>query len=163
MKFFISIILFFSVVVFANEQGATKSDIQMILKVMEANKKVMEANKVDLENQMRAMKSDLENQMKATNRRIDDINIDINNRFSEINGYILALIGGIFATVGFIWWDRRTMISRAKEEIKDELHYRLKQKADHALLDKLLNVLKALAKEDKKIDIALKQQGLSYS
>jgi peptidoglycan hydrolase CwlO-like protein len=92
MKFFIPVILFFSVILCANEQGATKSDIQMILKVMEANK------------------VDLENQIKATNQRINDMNnrlsemnVDINSRFSEINGYILTLIAGIFATVGFMF------------------------------------------------------------
>jgi hypothetical protein len=154
MRTLLPFFLLFSIL-FANEQASTKSDIQMILKVMEANK-------VDLENQMKAMKSDLENQIKAVNSDLGNQVKATNRRIDDVNGYMLALLAGIFATVGFIWWDRRTMISKAKEEIESKLHYALEQKADHTLLNKLLNAMRELAKNNKEIDTALKKQGLSY-
>jgi cellobiose-specific phosphotransferase system component IIC len=163
MKLLLTILLCLTPLLSANEHTATKSDIEMILKVMQANKVDLEnqikATKSDLENQIKATKLDLENQMKATNMRIDDVN----HRIDDINGYMLALIAGIFATIGFMWWDRRTMISKAKEEVTHELQHKFEQKADHALLIKLLNAIQELAKEDKRVDTALKKQGLSYA
>jgi hypothetical protein len=76
---------------------------------------------------------------------------------------MLALIAGIFATVGFIWWDRRTMISKAKEEVQSELQSKLDQKTDHALLEKILDALREFAKEDKRVDSVLKKRGLHYN
>jgi len=137
----------------ANDAPATKSDIQMILKVMEANNKSLQNQinsvrvdlqnqinsvRVDLQNQINSVRVDLQNQIKATNKRIDDT-----------NNYILALMGGIFVLVGFIYWDRRTMISKAKEEMSEKMEFHLEKKADHDKLEKIFNILKDFAKKNK--------------
>ena len=126
----------------ANDAPATKSDIQMILKVMEANNKSLQNQinsvRVDLQNQINSVRVDLQNQIKATNKRIDDT-----------NNYILALMGGIFVLVGFIYWDRRTMISKAKEEMSEKMEFHLEKKADHDKLEKIFSILKDFAKKNK--------------
>ncbi len=133
----------------ANDAPATKSDIQMILKVMEANNKSLQNQinsvRVDLQNQISSVRVDLQNQIKATNKRIDDMN----KRIDDTNNYILALMGGIFVLVGFIYWDRRTMISKAKEEMSEKMEFHLQKKADHDKLEKIFNILKDFAKKNK--------------
>ena len=94
--------------------------------------------RVDLQNQINSVRVDLQNQIKATNKRIDDT-----------NNYILALMGGIFVLVGFIYWDRRTMISKAKEEMSEKMEFHLEKKADHDKLEKIFNILKDFAKKNK--------------
>jgi predicted nucleic acid-binding Zn-ribbon protein len=153
----------FASLMFASESAATKADVQMILKVMEANK-------VDLENQIKAtneridtIREDMNSRFNDVNNRFNDVNNrfnDVNNRIDDVNGYMLALIAGIFATVGFIWWDRRTMVMKTKEEVKEELQYAFDQKADHDLLTKVLEVMGDLAQEDEKVKEALDRRGL---
>lgn len=139
---------FFSLSLLAEAAPATKEDIQMILKVMEANK------------------ADLENQIKATNQRIVDVNkrieeqgaslgkrieeqgASLGKRIDDVNGYMVALIAGIFATVGFIWWDRRTMIAQAKKEVEEHLEPELRQKADHKTLTELLDALREWSRNE---------------
>ena len=129
-----ALLLMIAVNLFANSSD-TKLILEMmkennknIIRVIQENNKNLEnqikAVKVDLENQIKAVKVDLENQIKATNKRIDDVNNridDVNNRINTLSGYIIAMFSGLMAFVGFIYWDRRTMIAKAKDEVKNEM------------------------------------------
>ncbi len=80
----------------------------------------------------------------------------MNKHFEQLFTF-LWILTGIFTTlvttvIGFAWWDRKTVIRRARDEAVDEV--------ERKLFVKLLNVLKDLAKEDKKLAEVLKLRGL---
>ncbi len=78
----------------------------------------------------------------------------IDKRFGDMFNF-LWILTGIFTTltvsvIGFAYWDRRTMIRKAKEETIEEIEKR-------GLSTKLLKVLRELAKEDNKLADVLRQ------
>jgi predicted nuclease with TOPRIM domain len=81
----------------------------------------------------------------------------INNRFDDMRHY-LNLITGIFTTltvfvIGFAYWDRRTIISKAKEETINELE-------NSGKLRDLILVLREKAKTDRELERILKEHKL---
>jgi len=167
-------ILLFLIVIGLNASDLKKSDINLILDVMRENNKniirVMQENnkrleeKIEsnykrleekmkrLEEKIESVKTDLENQIKATNRRIDDVKTDLENqikatnrRIDDVNSYLLSLLAGIFALIGFMWWDRRTMITKAKEEVKQNIEQELNSKADFRVLNNIILMLRDFA------------------
>ncbi len=91
-----------------------------------------------------------------TNRRFMELRDDMNKRFEQLFTF-LWILTGIFTTlvvtvIGFAWWDRRTVVRRARDEAVDEV--------ERKLFTKLLNALRYLAKEDSKLAEALKLHGL---
>jgi predicted nuclease with TOPRIM domain len=85
-----------------------------------------------------------------TNKRFDDMN----KRFDELNHH-LDVITGIFTSlvvfvIGFAYWDRRTIISKAKEETIKEIENS----------GKLITALREKAKADKELAKILKELGL---
>ncbi|WP_461828982.1 hypothetical protein, partial [Aquifex sp.] len=105
------------------------------------------------------------------NRRIDELRQDMNARFEQVNRQFeqvnrqfeqlytfLWIITGIFTTltlsvIGFAWWDRRTIIRKAKEETVEYLER-------DGIVRKLLEVLKEKAKTDKELEAILRKFGL---
>jgi len=169
-----NLILFFLVLISLNANNLKKSDINLILEVMKENNKniirVMQENNKRLEEKMEAnykrleekikrlddkinaIKIDLENQIKATNKRIDDVNNridDVNERIKGIESLMGYLLGGIFTLIGFMWWDRRTMIAKAKEEVKQNIEQELNNKADYKILNNIILILKDFANSNK--------------
>jgi DNA anti-recombination protein RmuC len=81
----------------------------------------------------------------------------VDKRFEQFMNF-LWIITGIFTTltsvvIGFAYWDRRTIIRKAKEETLESLEREGK-------LKNLIEALKELAKEDEKLARVLKQYGL---
>ena len=98
------------------------------------------------------------------NRRIDELRQDMNARFEQVNRQFeqlytfLWIITGIFTTltlsvIGFAWWDRRTIIRKAREETVEYLE-------GDGIVRKLLEVLKEKAKTDKELEAILRKFGL---
>jgi len=126
---------------------ADSSDTKLILEMMKENNRniirVMQENNKNLENQIKAVKTDLENQIKATNKRIDDVNKridDTNNRIDTLSNYVLGVFSSLIAVIGFIYWDRRTMIAKAKDEVEEKMDNRYRSSINEAI-----NTLKDLA------------------
>ena len=91
------------------------------------------------------------------NKRIDELRQDMNARFEQLYTF-LWIITGIFTTltlsvIGFAWWDRRTIIRKAKEETVEYLE-------KDGIVRKLLEVLKERAKTDKELEAILRKFGL---
>jgi len=119
----------------------------------------IDANYKRLDDKIDAVKTNLESQIKATNKRIDDLKTNLENqikatnrRIDDVNSYLLSLLAGIFALIGFMWWDRRTMISKAKEEVTKNIQHELNNKAnkdDLRVLNNIILVLKDFANSNK--------------
>ena len=93
-------------------------------------------------------------------KRFDDINKrfdDMNKRFDQLYTFLWIIVG-IFTTltlgvIGFAYWDRRTIIRRAKEETIEQLEKEGKIK-------QLIEAMKELAKSDSKVAEVLRQFNL---
>jgi len=94
------------------------------------------------------------------NRRFAELRDDMNRRFDQLYTF-LWIITGIFTavmvgTLGFAYWDRRTIIAEAKRQTLEELERDVKPEK----LRKLLNVAREYAKENEKFKEILKKEGL---
>ena len=97
-----------------------------------------------------------------TNRRFEELREDMNKRFEEVDKRFeqmmnfLWMLTGIFTTltvgvIGFAYWDRRTILRKARDEALEEV--------ERERLSKLLEALKELAKDDLRLLEALKKYG----
>jgi len=114
-------------------------------------------------------------EIKATleqlNKRIEDINKriedtikrveDVNKRIDDLMNF-LWMLTGIFSaitavTIGFALWDRRTMIRPFEDKVKSMEKDILENKEK---VQKLIETLRELAKEDEKVARLLKHMNL---
>ncbi len=95
---------------------------------------------------------DINKRFEDINRRFEDVNKrfeDINRRFDQLYTF-LWIITGIFtaimvAVIAFALWDRRTIVSRARDEA----------------LEKVFTVLRDYAREDPRLQEILRRYGLA--
>ena len=66
----------------------------------------------------------------------------IDKRFEMLTNFMMALTGGIFALIGFMMWDRRTVIENAKKEIENSDAF--SKKADKEYVDRLIKAMNEL-------------------
>jgi len=100
---------------------------------------------------------DMNKRFEDMNKRFEEMRADMNKRFEEMMSF-LKMIVGIFtalvvALIGFAYWDRRTIIRKARDEVIEFLEREGK-------LRKLIDALKELAKEDRKLAEVLRSFGL---
>jgi len=118
---------------------------------------------IDIEKRLAEMEKRqavFEERFKQMDKRFEDMNRrfeDMNKRFEEMMSF-LKMIVGIFtalvvALIGFAYWDRRTIIRKARDETIEFLEREGK-------LRKLIDALKELAKEDRKLAEVLRSFGL---
>ena len=92
----------------------------------------------------------VDKRFEQVDKRFEQVDIKFGDMFN-----FLWILTGIFTTlttsvIGFAYWDRRTMIRKAKEETLEEIER-------NGLSVKLLEVLRNLAKEDTKLANVLRQ------
>jgi len=183
------VLIFIFIFLNLSAAGARKSDIAMILEVMRENNKniikIMQENNKRLEekftylekeikatkSQIKAVKSELQNQIKGVKNelqsQIKGVKEDLQNqikaidrRIDDIYNLMLGLLAGIFALIGFMWWDRRTMIAKAKEEMREIVEVKVANKADNRILEKVVLVLKELASKNKEFEDIIRKYDL---
>ncbi len=109
----------------------------------------------------------MDKRFEQVDKRFEELREDINKRFEQINkeldrlanimvGVFAGQIALVVAVIGFAWWDRRTIIRKAKEETFEEMEKELKPEK----LKKLLNTLREKANTDKELAEILKKYGL---
>jgi vacuolar-type H+-ATPase subunit I/STV1 len=99
------------------------------------------------------LRADMNKRFEQIDKRFDDMN----RRFDEMSHH-LDVITGIFTTltvfvIGFAYWDRRTIISKAKDETIKELE-------NSGKLRDLILVLREKAKTDSELERILKEHKL---
>ena len=151
---------------FGKETGFTQQDRERLI--------ALEKRLIKIETTLVMFMKHVEKRFEAIDKRFEDINKrfeDINKRFEDINKRFedvnrrfdqminfLWMIVGIFTTltavvIGFAYWDRRTIIKRAKEEVLTEIE-------KEGRVQDLIRALKKLALEDRKLAEVLKEYGI---
>ena len=92
--------------------------------------------------------------MKNTDKRFEDMQNYMDKRFNQMFTF-LWILTGIFTTltlgvIGFAYWDRRTIIRKAREETIEQLEREGK-------LKQLIEAMRELAKTDGKVAEVLRQ------
>ncbi len=105
---------------------------------------------------------DIDKRFEDINKRFEDINKrfeDMNRRFDDMFRF-LYILAAIFTTltatvIGFAYWDRKTILSRAKEETQKSI-----KELDMTKVTPAIESLKKLAKDYPEIAQVLKQFNL---
>ncbi|GAB6163806.1 hypothetical protein JCM12298_29660 [Desulfothermus naphthae] len=103
---------------------------------------------------------DINRRFEDINKRFEDMNKrfeDVNKRFDEIINF-LWILTAIFTTltatvIGFVYWDRRTIIKKSRDEAIEALERQGK-------LRDLINALRELAEQEPELKTVLKQFNL---
>ncbi|NPA12558.1 MAG: hypothetical protein GXO45_01080 [Aquificae bacterium] len=174
-------VLIFTLSAFAEEKITNEMiylkliEIEKDLKVLKAEfkqfkedtNKRFEELRDDMNRRFELMQIQIDKRFEQIDKRFEQIDKrfeQIDKRFEEVNKRFedmftfLWIITGIFTTltlgvIGFAFWDRRTIIRKAKEETIETLEREGK-------LRNLIEALRELAKEDKKLAEVLRQYNL---
>lgn len=119
---------------------------------------------VEIKATLKAFMRETDKRFDQVDKRFSELREDMNKRFELINKRFdqlytfLWIITGVFTTltasvIAFAWWDRKTIIRKAREETVDYLEREGK-------LRKLIEVLREKAKTDKELEDILRKYGL---
>jgi len=92
------------------------------------------------------------------NKRFEMMNENMNKRFETLTNFILALTAGIFGLIGFMMWDRRTVVEKAKREMENSDLFN--KKADREYVDKLIKAMNELLAKDEMARDVFKKYGI---
>ncbi len=134
----------------------------------------IEKRQAVLEAQFREFKESVDKRFEEVNKRFEEVDKrfeQVDKRFEELRGDMNArfdqlytflwIITAIFtalvvAVIGFAYWDRRTIIRRAREETIEEVE----RLYEVSRLRELLKALRELAREDRRLAEVLRNFGL---
>ena len=145
--------MFFPGLSFGGEGGFTQEDRERLIKL-----------EATLQTFMEQTNKRFEELREDTNKRFTELREDMNKRFEQVDKRFeemmtfLKIIVGIFTTlvavvIGFAYWDRRTIIRKAREETVEYLEREGKVR-------RLIEALRELAKKDKELAEVLRSFGL---
>ncbi len=106
----------------------------------------------------------VDKRFETVDRRFEELRENMNKRFEQVDKRFdqmmnfLWILTAIFTTltavvIGFAYWDRRTIIRKAKEETIEQIE-------KEGRLKDLINALRELSKEDRKLAAVLRQFSL---
>jgi TolA-binding protein len=100
---------------------------------------------------------DMNKRFEDMNKRFEELREDMNKRFEQMMKFmelmLLIFTSLVVAVIGFAYWDRRTIIRKAKEESVEEVG----NKYNLSLIMKLIEALRELAREDERVARVLRQ------
>jgi nitrate reductase NapE component len=152
--------MFFPGLSFGGEGGFTQEDRERLIKLeatlqtfMEQTNKRFEELREDTNKRFTELREDMNKRFEQVDKRFEQVD----KRFEEMMTF-LKIIVGIFTTlvavvIGFAYWDRRTIIRKAREETVEYLEREGKVR-------RLIEALRELAKKDKELAEVLRSFGL---
>jgi len=167
MRIFIIFILLF----IANA-NTTNEEILKKLNKIEQKIQTIEQNQRLMKQEMKLRFEAIDKRFEAIDKRFEMMNENINKRFEAIDkrfedmnrrfetltNFILALTAGIFGLIGFMMWDRRTVVEKAKREMENSDLFN--KKADREYVDKLIKAMNELLAKDETARDVFKKYGI---
>jgi len=146
----------FGVSAWAGGDGFTREDRERLIRLEATLKVFMEQTNKRFEE----LRADMNARFEQMDKRFEEFRADVNARFKQLYTF-LWIITGIFtaltvAVIGFAYWDRRTILRRAREEAVEEVE----RVYGVSRLRELLKALRELAKEDARLAEILRSFGL---
>ena len=152
---------------FAQKTGFTQEDrerlvrLEATLKVFmeQVNKRFEQVDKrfAELREDMNKRFEQVDKRFEQVDKRFTELREDMNKRFTQMMNFLWMLVA-IFTTltgvvIGFAYWDRRTIIRKARDEAVEIIE-------KEGRLRDLIRALRALSEEDKKLANVLRNFGL---
>ncbi len=170
LKTILVCIALFGSFTFSGEGGFTQEDRERLIRLEATLRTFMEQVDKRLEQvdkRIDELRADMNARFRQIDKRFEQVDKrfeQVDKRFEQVNKmfeqlYIfLGILAGIFTTltavvIGFAYWDRRTIIRRAREETIEHLER-------EGVLRKLLQALREKAKTDRDLEAVLKKYGL---
>jgi len=99
----------------------------------------------------------IDKRFEQIDKRFNELRLDMNKRFEQMMTF-LWILSAIFTTltgavIGFAYWDRRTIIRRARDEAIEEIE-------KEGRVRDLIRALRKLAEEDRRLADVLRSFGL---
>ena len=159
MRFFLFFLVLLITSSAARAESVTNEMIYRKLLEMENRQAVLEERVTQLEKRMVELREYMDKRFEQVDKRFDQVDNrfdEVNERFNQLINFLWMIVT-IFTTltavvIGFAYWDRRTIIKKARDEAV--------VKIEEGTLRKLLGALRELAKEDKKLAEVLRNFGL---
>ncbi len=136
------------VLMFISFGAYAQTDRELLLELVrqqtETNKQIAETNKqvAVIATKVDGLDKRIDSLEKAVDKRFDDIN----KRFDILFYIMLTLLAGIFGLVGFVFWDRRTLIRPIEDETKKEIELlKARETKTENILKKILEKFPDLA------------------
>jgi len=175
--FLLTLILLVPVRVLAAGDSFTQKDRDLIIRLDERlNQMDKRFEQIDkrfeqVDKRISELRQDINKRFEQIDKRFEQVDkrfeqIDkrfeqINMRFETLQDLMIAIIGAFAAIVavaiGFAIWDRRTMIRPFEYKVK-EIDSRISDEQNK--IDRIIEVLRQLAKEDKRIEAILRNLSL---
>ncbi|HIE35240.1 MAG TPA: hypothetical protein EYP79_03465 [Campylobacterales bacterium] len=126
-----------------------QNDLNLIKQEMKLRFESIDKRFEAMDKRFEMMQSNIEKRFEAIDKRFEDINKrfeDINKRFEILTNFIMAITAGIFGLIGFMMWDRRTVVEKAKKECAKEVKEseEFNKKADKEYVDRLIKAMNEL-------------------
>ncbi len=97
----------------------------------------------------------VDQRFESIGKRMESMEASFNQRFNFLENLIMVVIAGIFGLIGYVVWDRKTVLRPVEERLirlEHELHRDLEiQHEDGSRLTRLVKVLREMAKQDEKL------------
>ena len=125
-------------------------------RIDDMNKRIDDTNK-RIEEVNRSLNQRIEEINRSLNQRIEEVNRSLNERIDKLIDIMIGITatfaGLVGAMMGLVFWDRKTLITKAKEETIKEIE-------KEGRLKDLICALRKLAKTDQKLAEVLQQFNL---
>ena len=143
MKKYIFLLLIFISTVFAN---TTNDQILKKLDQIEHNQELL---KQEMKLRFEAVDKRFEaidKHFEQVDKRFEMMNENFNKRFETLTNFVMTLTAGIFGLIGFMMWDRRTVVEKAKAECAKEVEQSeaFDKKADKEYVERLIKAMNEL-------------------
>ena len=119
---------------------------------------------VTLEAGQAALRSEMKAGQAALGKRMDDMNQRISSQQTTMLALFSAMVALILALFAYIAWDRRTMIKPVVERIEHLENDVLRELDMHhnkgSAINRLINAMRELAKQDEKVATVLRNFSL---
>jgi len=154
MKKYIFLLLIFISTTFAN---ATNDQILKKLNQIEHNQELLKQEMklrfeaVDkrfeaIDKRFEMMNENFNKRFEMMQRNMDKRFEAVDKRFETLTSFMMALTAGIFGLIGFMMWDRRTVVEKAKAECAKEVEQSeaFDKKADKEYVERLIKAMNEL-------------------
>ncbi len=137
---------------FSKETGFTQEDRERLIRLETTLKVFMEQT----DKRFEELREDINKRFEQVDKRFEQINRELDRLINIMIGIFAGQIALVVAVIGFAYWDRRTIVRKAKEEVFEDMERELKPEK----FKKLLEVLREKAKTDRELETILRKYGL---
>ena len=161
MKKYIFLLLIFISTTFANStndqilkkldqiehnQELLKQEMKLRFEAVDKRFEAVDKRFEAMDKRFEMMNENFNKRFEAMDKRFEMMNENFNKRFETLTNFMMTLTAGIFGLIGFMMWDRRTVVEKAKKECTKEVEQSeaFGKKADKEYVERLIKAMNEL-------------------